>query len=263
MDLGSGHSTNNNTALERGEVTSLGLHITHSRASSYRSSHDASLSQRGRLFSSGITAGHQATSSSRRREVTLDEEEGSEMEKEREEAEDGMRSSNRVNDSGYDRNVNNGSTYAFMNMKMDMDIDRCLRGVPSSASASASSSKGHDVMQSFGCGSSGVSMSGSSTRNNTSHRASEGPSNSQHTQRWSDDSSEESDDSDVVDNNTHTAQHSTTLRQQNDPFLNDPFSLSVRHFPDVWKGSVDRYDIPCDAIEDHFEEYENAVSGTY
>jgi hypothetical protein len=273
-DLGSGHTTNNNAALERDEAVSKGLHTTHSRASSSSSSsHDASLSQRDRLCSSGNTAGHQATLSSRRREATIDVEEGKGMGMgmEKAEAEEEMKCSNRANDSGYDRNVRRGSTHASMNISMDMDIDRGLQGVPSSssssaspsASSSASSRKGHDVIQSFGCGSSGVSMSGTLSRNSTSHRASDGPPDSQRTQRWSDDSSEESDDSDVLDSTTHIAQHSTTQRQQNNPFLNDPFSLSVRHFPDAWKGSVDRYDIPCNAIEDHFEEYENAVSGTH
>lgn len=264
-DLGSGHSTKNHAALERGEAVSLGLHTTHSRASSSSFSHDVSPSQRDRLCSSGNTAGHHATPSSRRREATIDAEEGKGMGMgmEEEEAEEEMENSDRVNDSGYDRNVRRGSTHASMNMNIDRDRDRGLQGVPSSSSSSSSARRGHDVMQSFGCGSSGVSMSGTSTRNSTSHRASDGPSDSQHAQRWSDDSSEESDDSDVIDNNTHTAQHSTTLRQQNDPFLKDPFSQLVRHFPDAWKGSVDRYDVPCNAIEDHFEEYDNAVSGTY
>jgi hypothetical protein len=251
-DLGSRHSTNSSIALERGETVSGGLHTTHSRASSYSSSHDASLSQRDQLRSSRNFAGNQATSSSR----VFDEQEEKDMDSEKGE----MKSSDSKHDSGYNRKMSSGSTY------MNMDRDRGLQGVPYCPSSSASSSsarRGHDVMQSFGCGSSGVSMSGSSTRNSTSHSASDGPSNSQHTQRWSDDSSEESYDSDVIDNNTHTAQHSTSQRQPNDPFLNDPFSLSVRHFPDVWNGSVDRYDVPCSAIEDHFEEYENAVSGTY
>ena len=106
-------------------------------------------------------------------------------------------------------------------------------------------------------------MSQSSTRNSTSNRATDTPSNREHTQRYSDDSSEESDDSDIIENNTHSKQHSASTRQKNDPLYNDPFSLSVAHFPDTWKGSVDRYDIPCNAIADYYEEYDNAVSGAY
>ena len=106
-------------------------------------------------------------------------------------------------------------------------------------------------------------MSVSSTRNSTSNRAADVPLNGHQTHRWSDDSSEESEDSDNVDDKTHTTQHSASTHQKKDPLFKDSFSLSVSRFPDAWKSSVDRYDIPCNAIEDHFEEYENAVTGAY
>ena len=188
--------------------------------------------------------GRESSSSSSRDTSLFDEE------KERERGMD----NNRFTGSEYDRNVSSGSVSTYAH------TDNSNQGASSSSS---SVRRGHDVTQSFGCGSSGTSMSQSSTRNSTSNRAADTPSNREHIRRWSDDSSEESEDGDILDITTHTKQHSASTPRKNDPLFKDSFSLSVSHFPDTWKGSVDRYDIPCDAIEDYYEEYDNAVSGAW
>ena len=220
----SGHSIGDSRVLNRQERASGEPHATaHSRESSSFSSRETSL---------------------------FDEEKEKEKERETDD--------NRFTGSEYDRNVSSGSVSTHAH------TDSGNQGAsPSSSSSSSSVRRGRDVTQSFGCGSSGTSMSQSSTHNSTSNRAADTPSNREHTQRWSDDSSEESEDSDIIDITTHTKQYSASTRHKKNPLYNDPFSLSVAHFPDAWKGSVDRYDIPCNAIEDYFEEYDNAVSGTY
>ena len=220
----SGHSIDDSVVLNRREATSGEPHTTtHSRASSSSSSHDTSLSQRDQLSSRDYrdyrdnTAGHSIISGS----ILFDEEKTERKERER----DG----NRFTGSEYDRDVSSGSgrTYARTDNGNQGASSSSSPSSPSSSSSSSSSlssslRRGCDVTQSFGCGSSGTSLSRSSIRNSTSNRAADTPSNREHTQRYSDDSSEESEDSDIIDNNTHIKQHSASTRQKNDPLYSSP-----------------------------------------